>query len=54
MEENDYLIAYEHSSYGYYTTEIEATTMLKALQYFVDNHPYGENIIYSVTLVNSK
>lgn len=42
-----FLITYEHTDYGYYTTTMEdMDNILSALNYFWDNHAYLE--IYSI------
>lgn len=49
---NTYLIFYEHKSYGYYVTDIEAETIQDALQDFTTNWAYKQ--IYGIMLKDNR
>jgi hypothetical protein len=44
--EKEFMVFYEHTGYGYYTTTIYAENIVEALTYFIESHAYGE--IYGI------
>jgi hypothetical protein len=44
--EKEFIVFYEHTDYGYYTTTVDAEDIVKALNDFSENYAYNE--IYGI------